>query len=358
MSAPSPTSSRAGFTLIEVLAVLFLTALVLSAALSFYIDLSNDSTRATEATREVRRATTLIDRIARDLERAVLVKKPEDVDPLAHPWIFLAEPHIQTAHTDSQSGSDRLKFMLRSEPPRTQQGPTSDLSTIAYTLEQGEDGETYELHRWSSPHLPERLDREFPPPDDPASLVLADGISHFALRFLGEGGEWLDRWDSSQLVESSELPVAVEIELALAPQNGNGEGEQEPLLYGRRVLLPMRPIDLVALLDPNQSGSGDGDDEECESGLSLADCIDWSKAGGGLGGAGGGGGGGGGGPLGGGGPGGGGGGGDDPIGQFPAGTTPADVAAIADLIANAPNECWDNYRALYAGHPAIKPQCK
>jgi prepilin-type N-terminal cleavage/methylation domain-containing protein len=346
MSAPSPTPSRAGFTLIEVLAVLFLTALVLSAALSFYIDLSNDSTRAAESTRGVRRATTLIDRIARDLERAVLVKKPEDVDPLAHPWIFLAEPHNQTGQ-GSQAGSDRVKFMLRSEPPRTQQGPTSDLSTVAYTLERSANGETYELHRWSSPRLPERLDREFPPPDDPASLVLAEGISHFALRFLGESGEWIDRWDSSQLVESSELPVAVEIELALAPQDGDGNEQKEPLLYGRRVLLPMRPIDLVALLDPNQAGSADGD-EECASGLSLADCIDWSKAGGGPGASNGGG-------I----PGGaGGGGGPGGLGGFPEGTTPADVAAIADLIANAPNECWDKYRALYAGHPAIKPNCR
>jgi len=343
-------ASRAGFTLIEVLAVLFLTALVLSAALSFYIDLSNDSTRAADSTREVRRATTLMDRIARDIERAVLVKKPEDVDPLAHPWIFLAEPHNQTGH-GNEAGSDRVKFMLRSEPPRTQQGPTSDLSTVAYTLERSADGETYELHRWSSPRLPDHLDREFPRADDPASLVLAEGITHFSMRFLGDGGEWVDRWDSSQLVDSSELPVAVEIELALAPPPGDGNQRKEPLLYGRRVLLPMRPIDLVALLDPNQAGA-DGQDGECESGLSLADCIDWSKAGpqNGRGGNGGGGGF----PP----TGAGGGGGPGGIGAFPEGTTAADVAAIADLIANAPNECWDKYRALYAGHPAIKPNCR
>jgi prepilin-type N-terminal cleavage/methylation domain-containing protein len=340
--------SRAGFTLIEVLAVLFLTALVLSAAISFYISLSNDSTRATETTREVRRATTLIDRIARDLERAMLVKKPEDVDPLAHAWIFLAEPHQQTGQTGAP-GSDRIKFMARTDPPRTSQGPTSDLSTVAYTLEPAEDGDSFELHRWSSPRLPERLDREFPPPDDPASLVLADGISHFALRFLGESGEWLDRWDSSQLVESSELPVAVEIELGLVPQNGDAgthEGE-EPVYYGRRVLLPMRPLDLVALLDPTQAAAGEEGAGDCESGLTLADCIDWSKAGGGLGGAG----------AGGGFPGGEEGGGG-PLSQFPPGTTPSDVAAIADLIANAPNECWDDYRSLWAGHPAIKANCK
>jgi prepilin-type N-terminal cleavage/methylation domain-containing protein len=345
MSAPAP--SRAGFTLIEVLAVLFLTALVLSAALTFYIDLSNDSTRAADTTREVRRATTLLDRVARDLERAVLVKKPDDVDPLAHPWIFLAEPH-QLTEVVGEPGSDRIKFMLRSEPPRTQEGPSSDLSTVAYTLEEGEDGESFALHRWSSPRLPERLDREFPRADDPASLVLADGVSHFALRFLGDGGEWIDRWDSSQLVESSELPVAVEIELALAPPNGNGDEEKEPLLYGRRVLLPMRPIDLVALLDPNQGASGEG--AECESGLSLADCIDWSKVG----------------PMTGGNPPGGpvigpggpviGPGEEQPgVPQLP---TEGDLAGLADLLANAPNICWDEYRGLYAGHPAVKSECK
>ena len=57
MSAPTTTASRAGFTLIEVLAVLFLTALVLSAALSVYIDLSNDSTRSHTVSPRSARAT-------------------------------------------------------------------------------------------------------------------------------------------------------------------------------------------------------------------------------------------------------------------------------------------------------------
>lgn len=340
MSAPARRArTSAGFTLIEVLAVLFLTALVLSAAISFYVDLSNDSTRATEKTREVRRATTLIDRIARDLERTLLVRKPDDQDPLAHPWIFLAEPRL------SEGGADRLKFMARSDPPRTNAGPSSDLSTVAYTLERAEDGKTFELHRWSSPRLPDHLDREFPPPDDPASLVLAEGISHFALRFMGESGEWVDRWDSSLLVESSELPVAVEIELALAPQNGE-DPDAEPMIYGRRVLLPMRPLDLVALLDPTQVASGDGD-EDCE--LKLSDCIDWSKVGGGGAGF----------------PGGGNSGEEDPVtggggplSGLPEGTTGADLAALGDLVANAPNICWDQYRALYGNHPAVRPACR
>ena len=68
--------SVSGFTLIEVMAVIFLTALVLGVALDYYYDLSNASQRAMDRTREVRRATAILDRVARDLQSATLVTKP------------------------------------------------------------------------------------------------------------------------------------------------------------------------------------------------------------------------------------------------------------------------------------------
>jgi len=312
------TRTRAGFTLIEVLAVLFLTALVVGVALDFFIDLSNQSAWASESTRDLRRATSLVDRIARDLERTLLVRKGEEEDPLSHPWIFLAEPRR------SENGADHLKFMMRSEPVRTQQGPASDLATVAYSLEPKPDGTGYVLLRWSSPELPDRLDREFPRPDDPASLVLADGVTHFALRFLAEGGEWTDRWDSSQLVDSSELPLAVEIEVALLPvSTRQQDGVPEvPVLYSRRVLLPVRPLDLEKLLDPTRiAGGGDGEEESEEdcgpSGLTVAQCIDWTAAGG--------------------------------VGGMPE---------LQDLLASAPTTCWEPYRPLYGTHPAVRDFCK
>lgn len=310
---PRPRTRRAGFTLIEVLAVLFLTALVVGVALDFFIDLSNQSAWASESTRDLRRATSLVDRIARDLERTLLVRKPEEVDPLAHPWIFLAEPRR------SKNGADHLKFVMRSEPARTQDGPVSDLATVAYSLEPHADGNGYALLRWSSPELPERLDREFPRPDDPASLVLADGVAHFALRFLGESGEWTDRWDSSQLVDSSELPLAVEIEVALMPMAEPRDDRlpTEPTLYTREVLLPVRPLDLEVLLDPERlAGGGDQeDDEDCE--LTVAECIDWTAAGGVEG-----------------------------------------MPELEDLLASAPTTCWDAYRPLYGTHPAVRDFCR
>lgn len=324
-----PGRARGGFTLIEVLAVLFLTALVLGVAMNFFIDLSNQSAWASESTREVRRATSLLDRVARDLERTLLVKKAKEEDPLAHPWIFLAEPRL------SEDGADRLKFMERADPPRTEQGPASDLATVAYTLEHSQDGHGFELHRWSAPQLPDRLDRDFPQPDDPASLLVADGIAYFGLRFLGESGEWIDRWDSSQLAESSELPLAVEIKVALLPE-GDEPPDSSPTVYSRRVLLPLRPLDMVALLDPTQvAGGGENDkdkDKACK--YTVADCIDWSQVGGGPGSSGG------------------------IPGNLPPGVNLADLAALGDLIANAPNICWDQYRALYGSHPAVRDFCR
>jgi prepilin-type N-terminal cleavage/methylation domain-containing protein len=339
-SATRDARARAGFTLIEVLAVLFLTALLLGTAISFYVDLSNHSQKATDTTREVRRATTLIDRVARDLERTVLVKKPDDMDPLANPWIFLAEPRFGERLKATASGSDRIKFMMRSDPPRSNEEPISDLTTVTYSLERSESGVGFELRRWSTPRMPDHLDRDFPRPDDPASLLLADGVAQFALRFLDDSGQWVDRWDSSQLVDTSELPVQVEIEIALLPENANADpsaaqaAEAEPLLYARRVLLPMRPLDMVALLDPSQLNGGEN--QNCK--LTLADCIDWTKVGGG-----------------------------NPAGSttnLPGGGGPsqmpsaADFQALGDLVANAPNICWDQYRALYHNHPAVKEQCR
>jgi len=67
----------------------------------------------------------------------------------------------------------------------------------------------------------------------------------------------------------------------------------------------------------------------------VADCIDWSQVGGGAGGGAGG-----------------------MPGQLPPGVNAADLAALGDLIANAPNLCWDQYKALYGSHPAVRDFCR
>jgi prepilin-type N-terminal cleavage/methylation domain-containing protein len=240
----------AGFTLIEVLAVVLLTGLVLGIALDFYVDLSRASNRAADHTRGVRRATAILDRMARDFESAVLVRKPDAVDPLAHPWVFLAESEY------SSTGADHIKFMTRNHRPRSTAAHESDLAVVSYTVRRTDDDQL-ELLRWSSPQLPEGLDRDFPYDSEDGPALLADGIAAFGVTLIDEAGGRSDRWDSSQLVESSELPIAVEIEVAMATDDGS-----EPVPYRRYVLLPVRPLDLVALLDPQGTAGGGGADDE------------------------------------------------------------------------------------------------
>lgn len=324
----------AGFTLIEVLAVLFLTSIVFGVALNFYVALSNQSRHASEATRGVRRAVSLLDRLARDFERAVLEKKPAHVDPLAHPWIFVAES------TRGASGADQVRFVARRPMDYRSGGAVSDMAVVSYGLREGESGDDFELVRWSEPYVPADFDPDFPFDDDPGALLFAGGITHFALRFLSESGDWVEQWDSSQLIESSALPVAVEIEVALR-SNEAEDGETPTQSYRRRVLLPVRPLDFETLLDPvAYAAIGGGEQEgeqDCE--LKVSDCVDLSLLTGG--------------PV-------------DNSGEGPA----AGISGLLELSdqdretvkllagGGLANMCWENFRATYAGHPAVNPQCR
>ena len=261
-------AQQRGFTLIEVMGVIVVMALILGFATDFYIDLSRASNRASRHTHDIRHATAVIDRIARDFESTLLVVKADDVDPLEHPWLFLGESH------HSASGSDHIKFVTRNFQQRRTAEHESDLALVAYSVRQSDEEDSLELHRWSTTQLPESLDRSFPSEDEEGSFLMADGLADFGVIFLGDDGE-SDTWDSTTLAQSGTLPTSVEIRVAMAdpeaPANGFDGGEIDPdelVYYSRRVRLPVRPLDLVAMLDPDaadQAGGGE-DDEDGEGG--------------------------------------------------------------------------------------------
>ena len=267
------TRRALGFTLIEVLAVVLLTSIVLGVAMSHYVNLSRAIERATDHTRDIRKAAALLDRIARDFENVVLVMKDPEADPLTHPWLFYGEPR------HSEVGADQLKFTTRGHHPRSSSLHESDFEMVGYATRESEDG-SRELLRWSSLQLPESLDREVPADESLGSVLLAEGLASFGVTFIDEAGERTDRWDSSQLVDSSGLPVAVEIDVAFV--EAEADELVEPLHYTRRVLLPVRPLDMNELLDPlslvsggtgseaDGADDGEGDDEDSDDPLAKA----------------------------------------------------------------------------------------
>ncbi len=241
------------------MAVVALIGFVFFVALNFYTDLARASARASNHTRDIRRASAILDRVARDIEGAFLLVKPPEMDPFAFPWIFLGETRL------GGDASERLKFVTRNHNPTRTDAAETNLATVAYMVESQPD-DSIALYRWTSPHLPESLDKSFPREGDDGVFLLAEGLHYFGFSFLGEDGELRSEWDSSTLLESSSLPLAVEIQRSLMADRTSDE--EEPPVYRRRVLIPVRPLDLVALADPNNPifGTGEGKDSEEEDG--------------------------------------------------------------------------------------------
>lgn len=259
---------RSGFTLIEVTAVVLLTGILIGFTTSFYLDLSRASTAAVERGRNARRAVVLLDRVARDLEAAVLVEKPGPVDPLVHPWLFLAESD------QPELGATRIKFTSHGRRPRSPDAVESDFEMVAWLLEPT-DQDDFELRRWSSPRLPAARDLTFPPLEE--SEPVAGRIASFGIFLMDDKGERLARWDSTALVESSELPVAAEIQVTFYVDD-EGAATEGP--YVRLVALPVRPLDIEQQLAHAGAGGaagldsdGDGipDAEEDEDGDGVPD---------------------------------------------------------------------------------------
>ena len=269
---PSGARGARGFTLIELMAVVVCMGLVLGAAVSGYLDLSRSAQVAIESSGQAREAVGILDRMARDLEGAVLVVKREEEDRLGHPWMFYAE-------ADSEAdGAQRLKFVTRSHRPRASDATDSDLATVSFVAEPGEDGALV-LRRSLAPGLPEGFDRSFPRDESDGAQVLAEGLARFGMRFLTDEGALEASFDSTGIVHTDQLPLAVQIELAFADPDEDGAPAEGPP-YVRQVLLPLRPLDLEKELGGDAEDSADEEDEEdadeeeeASDGMTVQQCL-------------------------------------------------------------------------------------
>ena len=269
MRRPARHDAARGFTLLEMLMVVLFTGVVLTFAASFYIDLSNASTAALAESVDLRRATSVLDRVARDLESATLVKKPDALDPLEHPWLFLAEGR-------GSGGADRLRFQARNHRPRTGGGHESDLVEIAYWLAEAQDGEGFDLLRWSSARPPvPPLDRNFPRRDDPGVELLASRVALFEVRLQDADGTWQSAWDSWSPAQSSQLPIAAELQVALLPEQpalDDALEAPEPELFARPVVFALDPLDLEKALGA-ESSTDEDDDEDDLACVTVSECV-------------------------------------------------------------------------------------
>jgi prepilin-type N-terminal cleavage/methylation domain-containing protein len=236
---PECNPQSRGFTLMEVMAAIFLTSIVITFAVSFYIDIAKSSQRAIVVTRTNLRATGVLDKLSRDLSNTALVVKAEDDDPLGHPWFFMAESR------QAFDGSDLIKFNTRSKRPGEGTYHDSDLVQVSYQTATEDDG-SLTLYRWSSPGAVLGSDMDFPSIDDEHSYVVAEGLGSFSMRFLSAEGEWLPDWDSTQIEEPRQIPQAIEIVVSMwKEQDPTDEWEEEDQRqFVKQIVLHQEPLDL------------------------------------------------------------------------------------------------------------------
>ena len=233
---------RNGFTLIEVLVSLVISAIVLAGVYASFTAVMETRRRVEAGSNIDMEARFVLTRLSREIESAFLVKRAEDAPPESRYTVF----------SGSQSEAaglpgDRISFSAFAHTKRGVDAKESDQAVIEYTTEENEPGPEDLGGAGAGRGQPEvpggagadrgqddgaptlallrREWRRIPSPRDtqrmePKAIALVDRIRGFRVRFRDAAGEWSERWDSTEVRTLDLLPTAVEITLTLRDGSG------------------------------------------------------------------------------------------------------------------------------------------
>jgi general secretion pathway protein J len=226
-----------GFTLIEVLVSLVISAIVLAGVYASFTAVMDTRRRVEAGASMNMEARFVLTRLAREIESAFLVKRAQDAPPESRYTVF--------SGSQTEVGGlpgDTISFSTFAHTKRGVDARESDQAVIEYTVEEDERGPEVSGEAGAGPRRPEvpggagadrgqddrgpalvllrREWRRIPSPRDserrePKAIALVDDIRGFRLRFRDAGGEWSDRWESTEVRTLDLLPTAVEITLTL-----------------------------------------------------------------------------------------------------------------------------------------------
>ncbi len=254
---------RDGFTLVEMLIVIGITALLVTAAVQAHLGIRRAQERAGRGLLRDRAAEVFLDRIESELLGTVMVVRPQGTDRLSHPFVFFGE----NAFT-SEADADAVRFVTRNPARAALDSTGAGLRLVTYVADASEEA-GLTLVREEQP-LPTNLQKE--PIVEEGQAVLEE-VALFRVRYLDDQAEvWREWWDSTDVRLIDRLPSAVEVTVAFLQENDVGELHPGPE-HPRLVPLPVRPFDFEALReraelegsDPNaldEETEGDEDEEE------------------------------------------------------------------------------------------------
>jgi prepilin-type N-terminal cleavage/methylation domain-containing protein len=258
--AQARAGGRDGFTLIEIMAAVFIMAMILTFAFQAYQGISNAYTRVSQGTSRTRAAGIVLDRVERELVGAVLVEREEGADPRLHPYFFYANPRAY-----AETEGDELRFVTQT-PLRSPGSPHTGLALVTYGSAPSQSGPGLALLRQEEP-LPRELAKEIAwiQPQ-----IMVDNVATFIARFAGDDGQATEGWDSTAVEQLDKLPLTLPLAISLYEPAPDGELAPGPE-QTRTIQLPVRPFKL----GPDEGGAGKGGDEEnCGDEVSISECLE------------------------------------------------------------------------------------
>ncbi len=106
MTRTTAVEPQQGFTLLEILIAISITALLVMAAIQAHLGIMRAQQRATGGIHRDRAAEILLDRLERELTGAFLITKPATIARAAHPYLFLGADVF-----DEERDADSLRFV-------------------------------------------------------------------------------------------------------------------------------------------------------------------------------------------------------------------------------------------------------
>lgn len=260
-----PVSRRnVGYTLVEILGAFFIMTIILTLVTGIFVENGRQRAASLGMMNEGLSAAATIEQIAADLEGALFLTS-QDGRPDENPWRFASDGF-------GDLGADSLRLVTQNAPVANPAQHASNWVEVAYFVEENDEGNRA-LWRWLSPRPPSDPSSRFPNSGDEGSVRLAIDVDAFGFRFLDTDGEWQDEWDSAYRPPESPLPGAVEFNLRLLrearlSEATDGSDKIAARLHSRRIVLPMPPLDVAALIE-----LATDDDEEEDTCFTVSDCM-------------------------------------------------------------------------------------
>ncbi|MEE2890106.1 MAG: prepilin-type N-terminal cleavage/methylation domain-containing protein [Planctomycetota bacterium] len=207
--------NQRGFTLIEIVVVMSIFGVVMMASYTILTSTLEADRRIQQTTMSSKIGEAILNQMRRDLQGVVWRGLGQD--------IFRGEDR-----GDEDDAEDVIDFLTTSPvpPPEDEVSSwTDEVSSVGYALRPGEENGDFVLFRrveW---------DLATDPLDQGSRTALYDRVKALDIHYLGEEGEWVREWDSSDLLPEQNLtdfPFLDEREELAESEEEEGDSETVP----------------------------------------------------------------------------------------------------------------------------------